>query len=151
MRDQPHIRPLLRVVVSCAARKRIQPPPPLQMRSVKWRGAAVTARVWTSLLDQLEVPEVTARDLYAGDHWAVANSLAAVGTSVGVDLELWVVSAGYGLIRHFDRLKPYAAAFSQGHVDSVAPKLRGGTRRNALREWWTELCRWRDKTERRRC
>jgi hypothetical protein len=68
--------------------------------------------------------------------------LESVAASIGIEMELWVVSAGYGLIGQFDLLKPYAAAFSQGQVDSVAPTLQGSTRRRAIREWWNELSHW---------
>jgi len=133
----------LRVVVSCVARKRIPPTAQLQMRSVGWRGPISTARLWTNRLEQSDAPALPATDLYMGDHWKVATSLRQVALMVGIDLELWVVSAGYGLVRHFDPMKSYAATFAQGHLDSVAPNLQADERRKALREWWSELSNWR--------
>jgi hypothetical protein len=60
----------------------------------------------------------------------------------GLDLEVWIVSAGYGLVRPSAQLKPYSAAFSPGQPDSIAPRLDGSARDQALREWWKTLSEW---------
>jgi hypothetical protein len=78
---------------------------------------------------------MSARELYAGDHWRVAQSLASEAAG---GLELWVASAGYGLIQETRSIKPYAATFSEG-PDTVVRWARTGERESALQEWWMLL------------
>lgn len=74
-----------------------------------------------------------ARDLYAGEHWRVAETLPGLIA----DASLWVCSAGYGLIPDTAMVHPYAATLSPGHADSVP-----GGRQNAV-AWWQSLADWR--------
>ena len=69
-------------------------------------------RMWTTRLEDDTVAPIAAHDLYCGDHWAVAKGLAAGAQSRRV--ELWVASAGYGLVPASAPLKPYAATFTPG-------------------------------------
>lgn len=34
-------------------------------------------------------------------------------------IELWVLSAGFGLLKHGDAIVPYQATFATGHKDSI--------------------------------
>lgn len=135
-------RTRLRVLVSCADRKRVQVPDRLRLGSLSWRGARQTAKWWIGRLDIPDETTRSAKDLYAGDHWSVAMSLTSLADSLGLDIEVWVASAGYGLIGLLDQVKPYSATFTAGSADSVAPELTGDPRRAALRSWWNELTIW---------
>lgn len=80
-----------------------------------------------------------ARDLYIGDHWRAACTAYAHTLKYSSRAELWVVSAGYGLVRSTRALKAYGATFASGSADSV---WRGGTdgdRRTELAAWWAAL------------
>jgi hypothetical protein len=66
----------------------------------------------------------------------VARSLL----SQGQPLQLWVASAGYGLVRPSQQLKPYSATFSLG-PDSVLAGGRKEQRDLVRREWWASITR----------
>jgi hypothetical protein len=83
-------------------------------------------------LTTTSVPTTPAIDLYAGEHWDVARRLANL-SSANTSLELWVCSAGYGLIPSSAPLLPYAATFAPGNADSVPD---GAT------AWWDALTTW---------
>jgi len=121
------------VVVTCTDRKRLPVPASLRVRSLEPGGAAARCRSWVARLEASDAPLVRASDLYAGDHWSVAMALPASAT--GWAVELWVVSAGYGLVRPDAMVRPYAATFAPRHPDTVAPL--GG-----LPAWWHELSGW---------
>ena len=80
-----------------------------------------------------------------GEHWQVTMSLAKVGEAAGLAVDLWVVSAGYGLVHEGDLVKPYAATFTPGLPDSVIRPDQAG-RRVATSDWWAQLALWRGPT-----
>ncbi len=123
--------PHLHVVVTCTGRKRVGVPPRLRLSSIRIRDARVRRREWVDRLRAEPSPVVSASDLYAGDHWQVALSLLSQSHPV----QLWVASAGYGLVRPGQQLKPYSATFSLG-PDSVLVHDRREQRDAVLREWW---------------
>jgi hypothetical protein len=102
-------------------------------------------RTWVQRLKEVDVPSVPVRELYMGEHWQVALSLPKVGEVAGVALELWVVSAGYGLLHEGDLVKPYAATFTPGLPDSLIRPEHGG-RRTATSDWWAQMALWRGPT-----
>src|SRR5687767_10391584 len=105
------------MVVTCTDRKTVPlnggprasqlPPGTLEMRMDAWRNAL-------NLTSQGAVP---AEELYAGDHWSVVRSLRSVAPA-GLDLQVWVASAGYGLLRSDALIRPYSATFARGAVDA---------------------------------
>jgi len=129
------VSPALRAIVTCSSRKRVLVPPALRLSTLPQRTARARARAWAGRLDSHDAPILSARELYAGDHWHVAQSLAGQARSC---LELWVASAGYGLIHESRPIKPYSATFSEG-PDSVVRNAQAGGREGYLREWWTLL------------
>lgn len=81
----------------------------------------------------------SAGDLYGGEHWQVALSLPAEGERRRRSVNLWVCSAGYGLVPVDALLRPYGATFTSGQADSV---LRPGAAASDLALWWQELAAW---------
>ena len=122
----------LRVVVTCTRRKRRPIAASLHLGNVPGARLSTRFRRWTELLASPLVPTVPAIDLYAGEHWAAARTLRDV-VPLGHTLELWVCSAGYGLISSETPLLPYSATFASGDPDVVP-----GT----AQEWWEALCGW---------
>jgi hypothetical protein len=53
------------------------------------------------------------------------------------EVELWVASAGYGLLALGDRVQPYGASFRTGDEDSVVQSA------DEASEWWAALARSR--------
>jgi len=126
--------PQLHVLVTCTHRKRVDAPPRLCLSSIRVKDAQARGREWVDRLRVEPAPVVPASDLYAGDHWRVALSLLAQSYPV----QLWVASAGYGLVRLAQPLKPYSATFSPG-PDSVLVHGRKEQRDAELREWWDTI------------
>jgi hypothetical protein len=123
--------PQLHVVVTCTHRKRLVAPPRLRVSSIRVKDVLARGRLWVDRVRDEPAPELPASDLYAGDHWQVALSLLYQTHPV----HLWVASAGYGLVRLGQQLKPYSATFSPG-PDSVLVQGRREQRDAELREWW---------------
>jgi hypothetical protein len=121
--------------VTCTQRKRRPVPSALHLRRVTGVRTATRSRTWTSRLAEDPVAPVRAADLYAGAHWHGARQLSDVAAR-GVEVSLWVCSAGYGLISADTEVKPYSATFTPGHADSVP-----GDREDAA-EWWSALTEW---------
>lgn len=124
------------LVVTCTDRKTVAVPEQLRIRHLVDVPPVERVAHWTGLLECVDAPTVSARDLYAGDHWAVVKETAGVECN-GLRIRLWVCSAGYGLVPWETTLKPYSATFSPGHSDSV------GAAGFTPSEWWDALQRWR--------
>lgn len=83
-----------------------------------------------------------ARDLYAGPRWQASMRIATAADGPRRDVDLYIASAGLGLIRADRRVPSYSATFSRGSDDSVvAPSISGRERRDATRQWWKALTR----------
>ena len=72
-----------------------------------------------------------ATEVYKGDHWSVVRSIGLLTPPGRVNV--WIASAGYGLITPTSPIVPYAATLSPRHLDSVAQNS------NERREWWSGL------------
>jgi hypothetical protein len=122
-------------VVTCTNRKTRAIPASLRLRSVTAGRLSTRFQAWTTRLTEAPIESLPAIDLYAGEHWDVARRLAG-RTVAGAEVELWVCSAGYGLLRADAPIVPYAATFAAGHPDSVP----GGA--DAVAAWWDALGGW---------
>jgi hypothetical protein len=94
------------------------------------------AERWSERLADVEAAQHTAADLYMGDHWKAALRAYDLASRYSSRTELWVISAGYGLIRASSQIKPYSATFANGSPDSVWRGGRDGSRDTCLRQWW---------------
>jgi hypothetical protein len=128
-------QPVVHVVVTCSNRKRLPAPPSLTARTLPHLPLSERANEWIRRLEGSGAPLVGALDLYAGEHWSVVRALPSVATDARTPIELWILSAGYGLIRADAKLRPYAATFSSGHADTV-------TANGYRRQWWQMLAQW---------
>lgn len=128
-------RTAVHVVVTCTSRKTAAVPPERRLGSLTDLAATSGAvQEWTARLSGPGCDaRLAAEDLYAGEHWAVARQLPR--SAAARDTQLWVCSAGYGLIRACALIRPYAAAFS-GHEDRVPGGADGACR------WWQALAQW---------
>lgn len=125
----------LNLVVTCTERKKSVPPAALQVRNLGSRSRLAT---WISRLENEQVAPVRAFDLYAGDHWSVVRGLPKVACSRSIRINIWVCSAGYGLVPATARIKPYSATFSAHKADSVI-----STGHYTDQAWWEGLASWR--------
>jgi hypothetical protein len=106
-----------------------------RLRSYSGFGLRKAAAKWNAALAG-GTERLPAVDMYAGDYWQ--SVLAARKALPGLSSQLWVLSAGYGLIHEDADITSYSATFSRGHADDVAildPRRR---REDVLRSWWDE-------------
>ena len=127
------------ILVTCTKRKTVVPPNRLRLRCVGRGKPLDVARKWSERLGRSSAKKLPATDLYAGDHWKIATELPGLTEQVSVSTDLWVISAGYGLVPASAELSPYSVTFSDGDPDSVSNRLVGVGREEAPREWWKAL------------
>ena len=130
----------LHMIASCTDRKRGRIAPERRLRSVRTRDAGLRLACWVDRVANPSSGALPVLDLYLGDHWAVARSLLEVARSQELDAELWVASAGHGLVPARAKLDPYSATFANGEADSVHRRTDPGVPASARRSWWTGLC-----------
>src|SRR4051794_32980217 len=97
-------------VLSCTQRKRESAPAELQLRSVTTRPEE-RPHTWIKRLAEVHAISAKARETYAGDHWRAACEAHRLGLKYSSRSELWVLSAGYGLISSESLIKAYSATF----------------------------------------
>ena len=132
---------LVRVVVTCANRKVTVPSRDLRLGTYP-TGLHARATRWTSRLDSPRSDRLEARHLYQGEHWSVVKRMVDRAGDFGCIAEVWIVSAGYGLVPISANLESYSATFSPGSADSVA-QSKSGQRDNQA--WWGLLASWRNR------
>jgi hypothetical protein len=130
--------PRIVFVVACSQRKRSIPPRELRLSSIR-APAEKRAIEWTRRIREVRVAEHVAQDLYEGDHWHSACEAYRLARQYSKRAELWVISAGYGLIRSDKLIKPYSATFANGSIDSVWRGPGDGDRKTRLQKWWQAL------------
>ncbi|RAO52545.1 hypothetical protein [Micromonospora saelicesensis] len=125
--------PRVHIVVTCANRKNLPVPPGLRIGDLSDYLPRQRLTEWIRRLSEPDGPATAATSLYAGEHWAAALQLAA---SVRVEAQLWVCSAGYGLIPATAHVRPYAATFGLRDGNSV------GRSSTENLDWWRGLSEW---------
>ncbi|TWT52004.1 hypothetical protein [Allorhodopirellula solitaria] len=130
---------IVNVVVTCTKEKRYSVAEECQLRNVPGDSLRARLKDWQSRLNRNWRDRVVVRELYAGDHWANVRSF---GSSF-FDIDIWVCSAGYGLIRFDDSIAPYDATFSGNQPDSVSAGLADDERSAAAKQWWETTSRWK--------
>jgi hypothetical protein len=112
------------------------------LRAVPGRTPAARAGAWVRRLGAAGGDLLPAASLYAGDHWSVVRSMQEDTAGSGRRVNVWVCSAGYGLIPLEAKVAAYAATFAPNHPDSVTRGERNGKASAARRAWWSALAAW---------
>ena len=99
------------------------------------------AKRWFKLLSAPSEHRMSAIERYQGDHWTASLGLVRKAEKSGWETDLWVASAGYGLIPAHAPILPYAATFGPNHPDSVGAGS-AFLPKEASREWWSYLSQW---------
>lgn len=129
-------QPEVRIVVTCANRKRHEIPKELRLHAVSQKHQSNRFDAWTHRLITSPITAVPAELLYGGEHWQIARTLEAHATMSGHRASTWVCSAGYGLVPMTAALRPYAATFTVGQPDSA------GHTTKAMQDWWADHTAW---------
>ena len=131
----------LLVVATCSYGKRVVPTPDLEIRSLPTGSIQARVQEWSTRLEGAATERVPARRLYKGDHWTIIRELDDVGSATGLAVEVWIASAGYGLIPMNAEIASYGATFAPGHEDFVLGRRPLG-KDNLLTEWWSRIATW---------
>ena len=121
--------------MTCSDRKSV--PTLASLRASKLTSGTTERRCreWIELLEAS--PNSTpAGLLYGGEAWTVLRSIEP---GPGWTVDLWVLSAGYGLVPATAQLAAYSATFSPGKDDTV---MGDGRTRQAAAIWWDTLAKW---------
>jgi hypothetical protein len=103
---------------------------------VKIWWAALTQRILEAESSNL----IEANELYIGNYWSLVHKLISEAETQGFDTDLWIMSAGYGLITGTDLIVPYSATFTRGEDDSV---VGNPAEANSGEIWWNQLTKLR--------
>ena len=128
----------LHLVVTCTQRKTLAVPHALRVDALGESGDGGRVGEWCRRLRDFSGLRRSARDLYAGDSWAVSRELEMEAGKYGQRVVVWVCSTGYGLIPIDGELAPYEATFAPGQSGSVGT-LGGADGWRQCREWWAAV------------
>ncbi|WP_434424138.1 hypothetical protein [Nannocystis pusilla] len=130
----------LNIVATCTERKRGEIPSNLRLREIPLDNADARASEWWARLDAaMPLLRVQAAHVYAGEHWQLVQGLTHLVRQVGWRVNLWVASAGYGLLSERTPITPYSCTFSLGSPDQVSLGQPAGDRVGYHQEWWAAL------------
>ncbi|MEC5320698.1 hypothetical protein VSX61_17420 [Brenneria populi subsp. brevivirga] len=77
---------------------------------------------------------VYVEDLYKGGHWTTAKAILK-----NYPIDLWVLSAGLGLLHYRDKVVPYKATFATGYEESIPSYSNEYVGKSFHRTWWKEI------------
>ena len=142
-------RPRIHIVANCAHRKRV--PPSAELGSISLTGIKKRAGAWWEKLNKLSNnlndanlfrennDKIKAKDLYVGSYWSKIRQLPDKARLSGFESDLWIVSAGYGLISSSDDIFSYSATFTPGDKNSVTNGESNSIKRAEILNHWWEL------------
>ena len=130
----------LLIVATCSYGKTIVPPSDLEARSLPAGSVDTRVQEWSNRLEAA-TPRVPARELYKGDHWTAVRGLADVAADVGLRVQMWIASAGYGLISIDAEIASYGATFAPDHEDFVLGRASIKTEGTPA-DWWSRIAAW---------
>jgi hypothetical protein len=125
-------RPLT-IVVTCTNRKSVLPAPVLQVRTLRSPKVETRAAEWSERIADFTGQRTPVRDLYCGEQWQHAMHIAIRAAGRGWTPEVYVASAGLGLLSIDEAVPSYAATFAPYEEDSV------GKSAPELQAWWRRL------------
>lgn len=128
------------IILSCTNRKRTNGSPGnRRLRDISPAGPGLRVASWIEAISTVP-PWGPARELYLGEYWKAGLELSAESARQR-NTEVYVASAGLGLVHSDSRVPGYAATFTRGHLDSVVLG-ESGSLTAARREWWEALADW---------
>lgn len=123
----------LHIITTCSNRKRVPVADALRARTLDAESVDGRFEQWRARLNRPKDERRAATNVYAGEHWQQSTRAQLRARTSGWDAELWVASAGHGLISSQHEIAGYAATLALREADAVA------TSNAEAREWWTLL------------
>ena len=128
------------ILSTCSSLKRFPIDSECKLDGYKGEPYDLVLNNWLETIQDLTKKKFPAEDLYIGSNWKEVLSCAKTASSVGFIPQLWVVSAGWGLIPANFKITPYAASFSEG--ESSIHNLKWSQEFNSKqrsRSWWQTI------------
>ena len=120
-------------ITSCTQSKSTKLGKPVSLSEIRKTGSINVSEWLDKLLDNS--PKAKALNVYTGDHWSVARDIFNKYTD-----DLWILSAGYGLINANCQITKYDATFATGSKNSIGANFALDLPPNERnRRWWNEL------------
>lgn len=130
----------LHFITSCTQSKSSKLGRPVSLSSIESNGD-LNVDEWLQKLFK-NPPKAKAIDVYNGDHWSVAKDILDKYAD-----ELWVLSAGYGLINANTEITAYDATFSAGSESSISNHFAQAlSLKDRNKYWWNKLTETNDFT-----
>ena len=143
LQPMPSDASAINLVVNCTARKTSKIGE-VAARCVRRARMDKRMTAWIKALESSEAESMSANDLYCGDSWTAIRSVTEKSCR-HQEVNLWIASAGFGLIRREESIVPYSATFTRGHEDSVVEEDDASS---APQAWWDGLCAWKRAKQR---
>lgn len=119
------------VIVPCTDRKRTNGHEPLLARDLPESTTETVATTWNCWIDAAE-GRVKASDLYCGRAFKEAQESA-----LRLNADLFVVSAGLGVVSVEDAVSPYSLTISSGKPDTIGRRIKDEA--CSPTDWWHHL------------
>ena len=105
----------IQVIVTCAANKTVDIPEELQFGKLPTLSVDESVIEWIKRLKSTNVNLVKMIDLYKGGYWGIVKD---INSNSKVD-NVWILSAGYGIVNANQEVKPYAIALKDNSFDII--------------------------------
>ena len=129
-------------VVNCVHRKTIQSDQEMSISNYSSNPNSLL-RNWIARISKPKSNLRAAVDLYAGANWnIVKNTISQLP-----QIELWIVSAGYGLIRSDTEIESYQATFQSDSDNYVGKDYEESGIYDSDQVWWSKLNEWKGPVE----
>lgn len=132
----------IQVIVTCASSKTLPTPPQLKFSNLPKLPLQESLKEWNSRLSSTPSPTTSILDLYKGGYWKVVKSLIS---NKKVD-NIWVLSAGYGIVNYKEKVKPYSIALKDNSFDSIKLNTINSNSFNPYSQWWDEITKMNHRT-----
>lgn len=131
------MKPKLIIVSTCSSQKSYKPDSLCQLDRHVTKSYEETAEAWLNSIQKNKAYKLQARDLYIGSHWKETVACFNEAQKKGFSPELWVLSAGWGLISASCKICSYSATFAQGKdsIHSLSWPEEFNAKERA-RKWW---------------
>lgn len=130
------------IVVTCTSRKTRDPLARFRVSNLREKTIENRALNWIDRLRTNGNSQITASALYCGEYWSVVRSLPFAARTSGVRTNIWICSAGYGLISPQSQICSYSATFAPYERDSVTRGFDADARKVAAQRWWRSISEW---------
>ena len=128
------------IITTCSSLKQFPIDADCKLDDYKESPYDQVADIWLATVTNPTRQKFPAEDLYIGSNWKEVLCCVETAKHVGFIPELWVISAGWGLIPANFKITPYAASFSEGESSIHNLKWpREFNTKQRSRCWWQTI------------